>query len=261
LKTTTKISAITALTVAVAGAAFAAESSLIGIALYDTGIRVVSKFGAPDEIQALTIGGSGVSPAGTSGTGGRGGPGGSGGGNKRGGGGGAASASLDQIRPGMEGFIGDPFGAGSMWSRQDGPQRAGASGGGGGQDELTARGSGSDKGGGGASSGGGVQVQYTRWVYRRGGSRYAFVLDNHNRVVQIEAIGLSDGRVKTKKGVTFGANFAQLIRKYQTPDGYEINGDTIIVRFLQREKVAFRLQRVKADRPQTVTGIVVAAGK
>ncbi|MDI9638605.1 hypothetical protein QM565_23075 [Geitlerinema splendidum] len=35
-----------------------AERSLIGINLYDTGARVIAKFGSPDEILALSLGGN-----------------------------------------------------------------------------------------------------------------------------------------------------------------------------------------------------------
>ena len=87
------------------------------------------------------------------------------------------------------------------------------------------------------------------------------MLDKSNRVVQIEAIGLSNPKVKTKRGVGFGATFAQLIKKYSAPDGYEINGDNVVVRFLVKNKVAFRLSRLGPNKPQVVTGIVVAAGK
>jgi hypothetical protein len=120
-------------------------------------------------------------------------------------------------------------------------------------------------GGGGKGPGGGGdtggRILFTRWVYNRNGSKYGFVLDKSNRVVQIEAIGLSNPKVKTKKGITFGSTFAQLIRKYNAPDGYEISGDNVVVRFLVRNKVAFRLSRLGPNKPQVVTGIVVAAGK
>ena len=92
-------------------------------------------------------------------------------------------------------------------------------------------------------------------------SKYGFVLDKFNRVVQIEAIGMQDGKVKTRKGIGFGSSFGRLIKTYGTPDGYEINGDTIVVRFLQRNKVAFRLNRLGKDKTHQVTGIVVAGGK
>jgi hypothetical protein len=112
--------------------------------------------------------------------------------------------------------------------------------------------------GAGGSSG---RILYTRWVYNRSGSKYGFVLDKSNRVVQIEAIGLANAKVRTSRGVGFGSTFAQLIKKYSSPDGYEINGDNVVVRFLVKNKVAFRLSRLGPNRPQVVTGIVVAAGK
>lgn len=104
-------------------------------------------------------------------------------------------------------------------------------------------------------------MTYTRWVYRRAGTRLGFVLDRFNRVVQIEAIGLQNNRVRTRRGTSFGANFASLIRTYGAPDGYDIAGDAIVVRYLNRARVAFRLNRLGQNKPHVVTGIVVAAGR
>ncbi|MFY9233844.1 MAG: hypothetical protein WAO58_05210 [Fimbriimonadaceae bacterium] len=241
-----------------------AETKLVGIKLYDSGTRVVQMYGTPDDIQSVNFGGTAVGPAGGGrGTGapGAGGPtfGRPGGG--AGGGGGSVGEALwmgkgfsfeNDIL--MRAQKGGPDGAGPGLS-QSGPQLGGPAGAGGGGARP---GPGSAGGGAGMSSG---RVTITRWIYNRGGSRYGFVLDGQNRVVQIEAIGLQNRAVRTRKGVGFGATFAELIKKYQKPDAYELNGDQIIVRFLSRHKVAFRLSRLGLDKPHVVTGIVVAAGK
>lgn len=227
-----------------------AETSLVGIALYDTGTKVINRFGSPDEVQALSLGGSGG--GGSSGEG-RGGPGGADTGKSSG----AAKASID--------VIGDPFEPRSnFWQNtssnelQLNPNAPGGTGGPGP--------GGADPGSGGGGAGGSTQgssslVTYTRWVYNRNSSRYAFVLDKYNHVVQIEAIGYWNKNVRTKRGVSFGSSFGSLIKKYNAPDGYEINGETMVVRFLNRDRVAFKLQKVDPKKPAVVTGIVVAAGK
>jgi hypothetical protein len=81
--------------------------------------------------------------------------------------------------------------------------------------------------GGAPGVGGGEQdrVTFTRWVYNREGSKYAFIIDKAGHVVQIEAIGIDNNRVKTKRGIGFGATFAQVLKNYQQPDGYEIGGE------------------------------------
>jgi hypothetical protein len=236
-----------------------AENGLIGINLFDTGARVIAKFGNPDEIQALTIGNTGIGPAG--GAGGGTGPGGAGARGAGGGGGGGARTPtltegfMPELPPSI---IGDPFAGGV--SRQNAPgqdgelQLRGGTGGGGGAAPASA-------GGGAGGTGEGGLVTYTRWIYRKGSSRYAFVLDKFNRVVQIEAVGLSDGRVRTKRGVSFGSTFGTLINRYNAPDGYEISGTNMVVRYLTRDRVAFRMQKVDAKKPHVVTGIVVAAGR
>jgi hypothetical protein len=114
---------------------------------------------------------------------------------------------------------------------------------------------------GGGGGGAAVTATFTRWIYNRSGSKYGFVIDNKGRVVQIEAMGITNPRVKTSKGISFGDTFAEVIKKYQTPDGYDISGDTVMARFLTRSKVAFQFSRLAANKPQVVTGIVVAAGK
>lgn len=255
-----------------------AENALVGIALFDPGTRVIAKFGSPDEILGLSVDGGSAGP--TSGGGGgddRGGaPGSSRGGGggapptSRGGGGGSpgsASKSMGNEIPGVFGMVGDPFGDNTKYWRQAAGMAApgeGGGGGGGGTRPDLGDGSGGGGGRGGAGGGGGGQgtkVIYTRWVYKRGGTKYGFVLDKFNRVVQIEAVGLSNGSVRTKRGITFGSSFGQIINKYNAPDGYEIAGDNIVVRYLVRDRVAFKLSRTKAERPHTVTAVVVAAGK
>jgi len=80
--------------------------------------------------------------------------------------------------------------------------------------------------------------------------------------VQIEAIGIDNPKVHTRRGIGFGNNFASLIKTYGPPDGYDIAGDTsLTVRYLVRSKVAFRLSRLAAKKPVVVTGIVIAAAK
>lgn len=72
---------------------------------------------------------------------------------------------------------------------------------------------------------------------------------------------MNDSRVNTNRGIKFGSRFSDLIKRYGAPDGYEIAGDNLVVRYLVRQKVAFRLNRLKANMPHVVTGVVVSAGK
>jgi hypothetical protein len=243
------------------------ETGLVGVKLYDTGTRVISLYGNPTEIQPVGVGGDqagpsgggpGGNPGGRPGVGGPGGPGGAG----PGGGGGAASPSAASSHAPSMGFgFGDELlrqrGRGGLEGEFEGgggpPGPGPVGGGGGGQPGL-----GMPGGGAGAPSG---KILYTRWVYKRGASKYGFIIDKFNRVVQVEAIGLSDPKVRTSKGIRLGSTFADVMKKYQTPDGYEISGDNIVVRYLVRNKVAFRLSRLADKRPHVVTGVVVAGGK
>jgi hypothetical protein len=235
-----------------------AESGLVGIKLYDTGVRVVSVYGTPNDIQAVGGGAGAVGP-GRGPAGGGGGPAAPGG---RGGGGGATAAASDfRHSP-------NPFGFGDEILRQAAPAPLPGGGGGpggrdgsGGPAGLEGPPGSGPGGGGGGQAGNAERTVYTRWVYNRGNSRYGFVMDKFNRVVQIEAIGMNDGRVRTRRGIGFGSSFANIIRNYQAPDAYEISGDHIMVRYLVRQNVAFRLSRLQPGRPHVVTGVVVAAGK
>jgi hypothetical protein len=105
------------------------------------------------------------------------------------------------------------------------------------------------------------RVTFTRWVYLRKGTQFAFVIDRMGRVLQVEAIGMKNQNVRTRRGVSFGNTFATIIQRYGTPDGYEIAGETITMKYLTRQKVSFRLSRLAPQRPHVVTGILVAAGK
>jgi len=265
-----------------------AENQLVGIKLYDSGERVLEVYGPPDDIQALNFsgGGGGGAGGGMPGGGPMGGPGGPPG--MRGGAGGAGGMSPGGLSaPGSRGgdFI-DPFGFGGQTPAYQGPMgmppgagpgsatgRGGPGGGGppaagmypgaGGQGGPPGMGGKGGMGGGVPGAGGGTQdrVTFTRWVYNREGSKYAFIIDKQGHVVQIEAIGLDNARVKTMRGIGFGSNFAQIVKDYKQPDGYEIGGDNLMVKYLVHDNVAFRLTRLGAKKPQVVTGIVVAAGK
>ncbi|HVT14395.1 MAG TPA: hypothetical protein VHE55_19180 [Fimbriimonadaceae bacterium] len=252
-------------TAAVSGA----ETGLVGIKLFDTGLRIVSVFGSPDSIEAVTLGGGSAGPGGGGAGGGRGGA-------IVGGGGKGGGAPMNAPIPPPPGGSSDVHAPnlGSDFGFGDGVlDRQGKMGGQGGMNpgSLTApgqTGSGPMKGGGGNNGGaGGVgasdsdRVTYTRWIYNRNASKYAFILDKFDHVIQCEAIGIQPGRVKTRRGVTFGSSFATILKKYGAPDGYEISGDNIVVRYLSKDKCAFRLSRLGENTPSVVTGIVVAAGK
>jgi hypothetical protein len=224
-----------------------AETKLVGVNILDSGMTLLTMFGSPDDIQPLSIGGAGVGPGGGFGGAGGGSP--TFGGAAGGGGGGGGAAAAAQI-------FGDPFGSESLRQTAGGMIPGGAAG-----QAGSAGAAGAGAGAGGATNPDGDRILYTRWVYKRGSSRYAFVVDQFNRVVQIEAIGMSDSKVGTSRGVRFGSTFANVIKAYNVPDAYEISGDSIVVRYLVRDHVAFKLSRLKAKEPHRVTGIVVAAGK
>lgn len=259
-----------------------AERGLLGINLYDSGQKVLQRYGSPDQILAVNVGG-GTTTGGAPGFGGPsggsfGGPGmgGPSGAPTRGGGGGGGSPSTattdmrspfafedtilqagmagapkgGRMPPGISGVPGAPSGSSPSGSGMPGMP--------GGMPGAPGGSSTPGRGFGGAAA---QAATFTRWVYNRNNTRYGFVLDKFNRVVQIEAIGIKNPTVKTRRGLGFGATFAQVLKTYKTPDGYDIAGDNITVKFLNRAKVAFKLSRLGDKKPQVVTGIVVAAAK
>ncbi len=253
-----------------------AETSLGGIKLYDSGTRVIAVYGSPDVIEAVALGGTSAGPGGGAAGGPRGAglPGGPAGGKGLGApgvGGGAGGAGADVQLPGVPGDFGfgDSFldrqgrqgGASGLMGPSAGPPGGGPGTGGvpgpNGMAPQAPPGMGGPAGGGGNSD----RVLYTRWIYNRNASKFGFILDKWNHVVQCEAIGIQAGKASTRRGITFGSTFAQIINKYKDPDGYEINGDNIVVRYLSKDKCAFRLNRLGENKPYVVTAIVVAAGK
>jgi hypothetical protein len=241
-----------------------AENGLLGIKLFDASTKVVQIFGSPNRVEAVNVGGGGAAGGGG---GGFGGPPGAGGGAARGGGSGASAPTSDfffgtNILRQFGGRNDDPGLAGGPPAAMGGPQGGppGFGPGGPGPGMPGGRGSmgpGAPGGGGGAAE----NAVFTRWVYNRDGCRYGFIINQQGQVVQIEAIGLNSPRARTNKGVRFGSTFGDIIRLYNNPDGYDIAGDNILMRFLNRNNVAFRLSRLGAGKPQVVTGIVVSAGK
>ena len=146
----------------------AAESGLIGVKLYDTGLRVIQLYGSPDEVQDVLSGaGQSVGPAANPG-----GRGGGGGGNQRGGGGGGVANQAEWNIPGLD------YHPINFQNQEPPPRIGGAGGAGGGASGPPA----AQQGGGGQApqaGGGGTagaatenRVVYTRWVYRKGNSRY-----------------------------------------------------------------------------------------
>jgi hypothetical protein len=256
-------------TLAMAVGARAAESGLLGVKLFDSSLKIINLYGSPDTIEAINIGGMQSGGGGGMGAGGpAGGPmgpsGPMGGGGMGGGKGNAGAAFFGDVLLRQRGGPG-PMGPGGP----QGPMGPGGPMGGGGPQGRgmppgVPPGVGMGGGGGGVpQSGGGsaTAATYTRWIYNRGGSKYGFVVDKNGRCVQIEAIGLANPKVRTSKGITFGDTFAEVIKKYKTPDGYDIGGDNLVARFLATDRVAFRMARLEPGKPQVVTGIVVAAGK
>jgi len=218
-------------------------------------MKLLKVYGNPDLILNL---GQGIPGAAAGPAGGGGGGGGRGGG---GGGGGAAfkgrATGLGAGRRDITGDVPQDWGfeddtlirqAGKFGGR--GPGGGGGGGGGGAQ-----------AGGGGVASEATPSNTYMRWVYKRTASQYSFIIDRLNRVVQIEVTGMGDPKVRTNKGVTFGATFKDLLEIYGVPDAYEINGDQLVMRYLNKQHVAFRLNRLQTDQPHEVTAMVVAGGR
>lgn len=272
-----------------------AEDSLYGVHLYDNMTTLLNLFGSPDEIQPLQMAGGTMASSGFGGGGGYGGPRGAGGpgGNMGPTGGGAGADYEDPFGfgdqplnlqppgmgmggprgrgmggPGMPPGMGQGQGAGYPGVRGPAGMPPGFRGPGGGGGYPGARpgfpGGAGPGGGPAAPTGGGgaaEEATYTRWVYNRNDNKFGFVVDKNGRIIEIEAIGITNPKVRTKRSVTFGSDFATVIRRYGDPDGYDIAGDNITLRYLVHDKVAFKLTRMGPKQPHEVTGIVVAAGK
>lgn len=239
-----------------------AETGLGGFKLFESGIRLLDIFGNPDDIQAIGIGTAIVGPAPAAGGGNPGGPPpGVGlppsgvGGPPQGQGGGRGGR-------GGEGFTND-FG----WSSstdiniQRGGRAGGADGDGG---QAAAQGTAGATGAAPAAPAAGsnnARQTYTRWIYKRPGVKYGFIIDRFDRIVQIDTIALKNPKIVTRGGITFGATFKDIIKKYGQPEVLELGTNQMVMRYLVKNKVAFRLNRLGIDKPMQVTAMMVAAGK
>lgn len=104
-------------------------------------------------------------------------------------------------------------------------------------------------------------VQYVSWTYNRKESRIVFTLAPDNRVVQIEVVGQKDESIRTTKNVGLGTPFSQIIRQYGTPDRYEIGRNFVNVRYVDRERLVFRLSKTGSENIYRVVSVVLTAGK
>ncbi|MEI8282874.1 MAG: hypothetical protein WCG75_10750 [Armatimonadota bacterium] len=243
------------------------ETGLLGVKLFDSGLKVLSMYGNPDAI--IAVGGGAAASGGGGGNGAPpGGFGGAGGGQKSGGGGGGSTRGAERFAPGD--LIPGGF-DGPLPDMQGGPPRAAGNSGGGDAPSRPQGGGGNPSGGGAAPGAGGAggaateSAALTRWSYNRNGCKLAFVVDKFDRVIQIEAIGLQNQRIRTRHGIGFGSSFTSVMKAYASstvdPDGYDISGNNFTIRFLTGHHVAFRLTQLSTKKAHVVTGIVVAAGK
>lgn len=237
-----------------------AEMGLGGFRLFDAGTKLLDFFGNPDDIQPISVGGGPVGPSGPAPGGGApaGGAPAAGGGGARGGGGRGGGGEVGDVNTDFN------WGGGDTINFQNGRGRGGGGrggdGGGDGGGAAAGGGGGAPAGGGGAAITG-DKAFYTRWVYKRPAVKYGFILDRFDHIVQIEAISLKNSKITTRNGITFGATFKDIIKRYGQPEVLEISTNQLIMRYLVKNKVAFRLNRLGQDKPHQVTAIMVAAGK
>jgi len=200
--------------------------SLVGISLLDSGQRVLAVWGSPTKIEPVAMAGEE-----------------SGGG---GGGGGNPFGSPGGMSGGDSGTPPPPVAV------SPGGAPGGAKGGGAGAMAMG--------GGGGGGFEGDVTTKYTRWIYNRGPVSYAFLIDDDNRVVQIDASGIV-GSAVASGGIRLGSTFADVMRVYKKPDSYTFKGEFMELRFLKNSSVVFQFREDATSRLQRVFAITVAAGK
>jgi hypothetical protein len=213
------------------------DTGFLGVKLLDPHIRVLEEWGTPTRVEAVQM--------------------------RQEAGGGAVGGA-------------NPFGAiaGPGTGVGGGPVAAGVAGGGGrlgrgGMAPMAAgvagiAGPGAVAGGAIAGGGGGyegeITTNYTRWVYERGDASYAFLIDENNKVIQIDALGIpGSSPFKTKGGIKLGSTFAEVMKAYRDPDTFQFKGETMQVRFLTHSHVVFQFKTL--NNQQRVVYIVVAAGK
>jgi hypothetical protein len=105
-------------------------------------------------------------------------------------------------------------------------------------------------------------VEYVRWVYPKAESRYSFLIEvKSGRVVQIEVIGIADPIAKTSQGIKLGDHFSQVLGRYKTPEQYKFGEKEIVVSYVGKYNVLFRLSKNEENKPHRVVGIAVTSGR
>lgn len=201
------------------------ETSLLGINLYDPVRTVIRKFGNPDSVRPIVVTFEETS---------------SGGGPTGGG-----------VPGGVPDAGGGPPGGGPMKTGRGGPG-GGVEGG-----SLPNPGMGGQPTGfGNTGTDGGVAVsRQAMYIYLRKGVKYTFIINDKGQVVQIGAIAERDPGTRTRKGITLGSKYQDVIRTYGWPENHEFQGNSImLIKYLKNQHVAFQTFN------QKVVGITVAAG-
>jgi hypothetical protein len=208
------------------------ELSLLGVKLYDPVMVVLKKFGNPDRITPigapLDLGGGGGAPAG----------------------GGAPSGPRASAPPGAPNPGGPPGAPSASSSSNTNSMSLGPAPG-----VSPTPGSGLGPGmpsGGGGATGEARQVVY---LYQKKGVTYMFFINEQGRVVQIASIADKDPNTRTRKGITLGSTYTQIIKTYGYPAKHEFSGTTMLLNYLRKDHVVFQLLG------QKVVGISIAAGE
>ncbi len=209
-----------------------------------SGKRATSKNGFPGKSDGGGGGGTGGPAVGGGSPGSGGYPGGAGGY--------PASPGSSGSPGGSPGSSGYPGGASSGGKGLPGFNGPGGEGGPGGPGLPGAGGEGS----GGSDQGDGPATETTWWYHNKAkGYHMSFLFNKKGQVIQIQEYGVSSLHgSKTRQGIMLGSNMTQVLGRYGWSNDGAHDGENVIMRYGESDKVAFQMVKNK------VLGITVAVG-
>ncbi len=105
----------------------------------------------------------------------------------------------------------------------------------------------------------GTDFNFTRWTFQRKSSRYSFVLNPNGEILLIEAQGLEDSKVQTKKNITLGDLFSKAIAQYGNPDKYTKIKNNLLVNYQNKYGLVLGITKENHSSKYLISQIIISA--
>jgi hypothetical protein len=96
-----------------------------------------------------------------------------------------------------------------------------------------------------------ARQQEVTWIYNRKAGKnqvsYEFLIGPDGNVIQIRATGYAGGLARTRKGVTLGSTYKQVVQLYGYPEEHQRVGNVLIASYKSRAHAQFQFLNQKGQ--------------